>query len=92
MAGAILLTSSVAARKVLDGHAVYAGSKAAVEASTRNWAVELKDRRIRRNVLSPGPSAIARDQQPAALRTEPGDRRAIRWCQPSPVSTANSHN
>jgi NAD(P)-dependent dehydrogenase (short-subunit alcohol dehydrogenase family) len=55
--GAILLTSSIAARKVLAGHAVYAGSKAAVEAFARSWALELKDRRIRVNVLSPGPTA-----------------------------------
>lgn len=54
--GAIILTSSIAARKVLDGHAVYAGSKAAVEAFARNWALELKHRRIRVNVLSPGPT------------------------------------
>lgn len=55
--GAILLTSSIASRKVLDGHAVYAGSKAAIEAFARNWALEFKGRRIRVNVLSPGPTA-----------------------------------
>lgn len=55
--GAVILTSSIAVRKVLDGHAVYAGSKAAIEAFARNWALELKGRRIRVNVLSPGPTA-----------------------------------
>jgi NAD(P)-dependent dehydrogenase (short-subunit alcohol dehydrogenase family) len=54
--GAILLVSSIAARKVLDGHAVYAGSKAAIEAFARSWALELKGRRIRVNVISPGPT------------------------------------
>lgn len=53
--GSILLTSSLAATKVLDGHAVYAGSKAAIAAFARNWALELRSRRIRVNVLSPGP-------------------------------------
>lgn len=53
---AILLTSSIATHKVLEGHAVYAGSKAAIEAFARNWALEFKDRRIRVNVLSPGPT------------------------------------
>ncbi|MFS2162639.1 SDR family NAD(P)-dependent oxidoreductase [Variovorax sp. Varisp62] len=53
--GSIILTSSIAGSKVMDNHAVYAGSKAAVEAFARNWALELKDRRIRVNVLSPGP-------------------------------------
>ncbi|MNK98970.1 Levodione reductase [compost metagenome] len=54
-AGSIILTSSLAATKVLDGHAVYAGSKAAIAAFARNWALELRARRIRVNVLSPGP-------------------------------------
>jgi NAD(P)-dependent dehydrogenase (short-subunit alcohol dehydrogenase family) len=54
--GAILLTSSIATHKVLDGHAVYAGSKAAIEAFARSWARELSERRIRVNVLSPGPT------------------------------------
>lgn len=53
--GSIILTSSIATDKVLDGHAVYAGSKAAIEAFARNWALEFKDRGIRVNVLSPGP-------------------------------------
>ena len=41
--------------KVLEGHAVYAGSKAAIEAFARSWALEFKERGIRVNVLSPGP-------------------------------------
>ncbi|HEY5851155.1 MAG TPA: glucose 1-dehydrogenase [Lysobacter sp.] len=53
--GSIILTSSLAATKVLEGHAVYAGSKAAIAAFARNWALELRERRIRVNVLSPGP-------------------------------------
>jgi NAD(P)-dependent dehydrogenase (short-subunit alcohol dehydrogenase family) len=53
--GSIILTSSLAATRPLDAHAVYAGSKAAVAAFARNWAKELQDRRIRVNVLSPGP-------------------------------------
>src|SRR6478735_991404 len=53
--GSVILTSSIASAKVLPGHAVYAGTKAAIEAFARSWALELKDRRIRVNVLSPGP-------------------------------------
>jgi len=51
----IILISSIASAKVLDGHAVYAGTKAAIEAFARSWALELKDRKIRVNVISPGP-------------------------------------
>ncbi|NUU35473.1 SDR family oxidoreductase [Pseudomonas sp. C2B4] len=53
--GSIILTSSLAATKVFEGHAVYAGSKAAIGAFARYWALELRARRIRVNVLSPGP-------------------------------------
>lgn len=53
--GSIILTGSIASEKVLDGHAVYAGSKAALSAFARSWAIELKSRKIRVNVLSPGP-------------------------------------
>lgn len=51
----IILVSSIASAKVLDGHAVYAASKAAIEAMARSWALELKARRIRVNIISPGP-------------------------------------
>ncbi|NYT41463.1 glucose 1-dehydrogenase [Sphingomonas sp. R-74633] len=54
--GAIVITGSLASEKVLDGHAVYAGSKAAIGAFARSWALELKDRGIRVNLLSPGPT------------------------------------
>ncbi|RRN63962.1 SDR family oxidoreductase [Caulobacter sp. 602-1] len=57
--GAILLTGSIASQKALHGHAAYAGSKAALEAFARVWALELKDRGVRVNVLSPGPTDTA---------------------------------
>jgi len=52
----IILTGSVASAKVLENHAVYAGSKAALGAFARAWALEFKARKIRVNVLSPGPA------------------------------------
>jgi NAD(P)-dependent dehydrogenase (short-subunit alcohol dehydrogenase family) len=57
--GAIVLTGSLASEKVLEGHAVYAGTKAAIGAFARSWALELKHRGIRVNVLSPGPTDTA---------------------------------
>jgi NAD(P)-dependent dehydrogenase (short-subunit alcohol dehydrogenase family) len=57
--GSIIITSSIASEKVLEGHAVYAGSKAAIGAFARSWAIELKSRLIRVNVLSPGPTDTA---------------------------------
>lgn len=53
--GAIILTGSIASEKALDGHAAYAGSKAALGGFARTWALEFKARGIRVNILSPGP-------------------------------------
>lgn len=54
--GSIILVGSLASDKVLEGHAVYAGTKAAIGAFARSWALEFRDRRIRVNMLSPGPT------------------------------------
>src|SRR5271169_26178 len=51
----IILTGSVAGVKGTPAFGVYAASKAAVRSFVRTWTVELKDRRIRSNVISPGP-------------------------------------
>ncbi|WP_342315464.1 glucose 1-dehydrogenase [Lysobacter sp. FW306-1B-D06B] len=53
--GSVIITGSIASDRYMEGHAVYAGSKAAILAFARCWAVELKARRIRVNVISPGP-------------------------------------
>src|SRR5882757_9887710 len=55
--GSIILTGSVASAKGTPAFAVYGASKAAVRNFVRGWTVELKDRHIRSNVLSPGPIA-----------------------------------
>ena len=53
--GSIVMNGSLASVvKGLPGRSVYAASKAALLAFARAWLVELKDRKIRVNVLSPG--------------------------------------
>ena len=52
--GSIVMTGSIASVKGWPDYSVYAGSKAALRAFARGWLNELKDRRIRVNVLSPG--------------------------------------
>jgi NAD(P)-dependent dehydrogenase (short-subunit alcohol dehydrogenase family) len=52
--GSIVLTSSVSNVKGLPGFTAYAASKAAVRNFARGWAMELKDRKIRVNCMSPG--------------------------------------
>jgi NAD(P)-dependent dehydrogenase (short-subunit alcohol dehydrogenase family) len=51
----IILTSSIAHFKALDGHNVYAATKASVRSFARSWTSDLKARKIRVNCLSPGP-------------------------------------
>ncbi|WOD14654.1 SDR family NAD(P)-dependent oxidoreductase [Paraburkholderia kirstenboschensis] len=53
--GSIILTGSVASVKGTPAFWVYGATKAAVRNFVRGWTAELKDRRIRSNVLSPGP-------------------------------------
>jgi len=53
----IVLIGSVAGSKGLPGATLYAGAKAALRAFARVWTRELSGRRIRTNVLSPGPVA-----------------------------------
>jgi NAD(P)-dependent dehydrogenase (short-subunit alcohol dehydrogenase family) len=50
----IIMTGSIASVKGFEGMGVYNASKAAVRSLARTWTVELKARKIRVNVLSPG--------------------------------------
>ena len=52
---AIILNASVAASKAMGGNSVYCATKAAVRSFARGWTMDLKDRRIRVNAVSPGP-------------------------------------
>jgi NAD(P)-dependent dehydrogenase (short-subunit alcohol dehydrogenase family) len=61
--GSILMTGSNASQKGFPGWSVYAGSKAVQQAFARVWLAELKDRRIRVNVLTPGQVATAKQEE-----------------------------
>jgi NAD(P)-dependent dehydrogenase (short-subunit alcohol dehydrogenase family) len=52
--GSIVLVSSGLHLKGLPAHTTYSASKAALRSFARTWAMELKDRGIRVNTLSPG--------------------------------------
>ena len=52
----IILAGSIAGVKGTPAFGVYGATKAAIRNFVRAWTVELKDRRIRANVLSPGPT------------------------------------
>ena len=53
--GAIVLNASVVSVKGSPAFSVYSATKAAVRSFARGWTTDLKDRRIRVNVVSPGP-------------------------------------
>jgi NAD(P)-dependent dehydrogenase (short-subunit alcohol dehydrogenase family) len=51
----IVLNGSIVGSKGLASNSVYSASKAAVRSFARTWTTDLKARRIRVNVVSPGP-------------------------------------
>jgi NAD(P)-dependent dehydrogenase (short-subunit alcohol dehydrogenase family) len=53
--GTIVLNASIVSVKGTPAFGVYAATKAAVRSFARTWTNELKDRKIRVNVVSPGP-------------------------------------
>lgn len=53
--GSIILNGSIASIKGFPAFSVYSASKAAVRSFARTWTMDLKERNIRVNVLSPGP-------------------------------------
>ncbi|MFJ1300528.1 SDR family oxidoreductase [Pseudomonadota bacterium AL_CKDN230030165-1A_HGKHYDSX7] len=53
--GAVILTGSTVSIQGTANFSVYSASKAAVRNFARSWALDLKDRGIRVNVVSPGP-------------------------------------
>jgi NAD(P)-dependent dehydrogenase (short-subunit alcohol dehydrogenase family) len=53
--GSIILNGSITGIKGYPSFSVYSASKAAVRSFARTWLMDLKDRNIRVNVISPGP-------------------------------------
>ena len=53
--GSIILVASAGKNKGFPTRSTYSGTKAALRSFVRAWSTELKDRKIRSNVISPGP-------------------------------------
>jgi len=53
--GSIILNASIVASKGNAASSVYSATKAAVRSFARTWTMDLKERKIRVNALSPGP-------------------------------------
>ena len=74
--GSIILTSSVSNVMGLPGFTVYAASKAAVRNFARGWTMELKDRQIRVNAMSPGPTETPALETTTGLTAEQAKQAA----------------
>lgn len=51
----IILNASITSSKGMPAFSVYSATKAAVRSFARTWTVDLKERKIRVNAISPGP-------------------------------------
>ncbi len=67
--GSVILNASIVSIKGLPALSIYSATKAAVRSFARSWTVDLKDRKIRVNAVSPGPidtpglSGLAKDPE-----------------------------
>ena len=71
--GSIILNASIGTSKGVGGSSVYSATKAAVRSFARTWTVDLRDRKIRVNAISPGPidtpifSSITQNEEQSEL-------------------------
>jgi NAD(P)-dependent dehydrogenase (short-subunit alcohol dehydrogenase family) len=69
----VILVASTQSVKASPGSSVYGATKAAVRNFARSWILELKERGIRVNVLSPGPT-----ETPGLKGTVPAPEQQLR--------------
>ncbi len=82
--GSIILNSSVAGLMGVPGFSVYSASKAAVRNFARGWTLELKDRKIRVNTVSPGPIETPALER-AGLTAEQAEQAAAQFASQVPL-------
>ena len=69
----IILNASIGSSKGVEGSSVYSATKVAVRSFARTWTVDLRDRKIRVNAISPGPidtpifSSITQNEEQSEL-------------------------
>jgi NAD(P)-dependent dehydrogenase (short-subunit alcohol dehydrogenase family) len=82
--GSIILTSSNANVLGVPAFTAYAASKAAVRSFARGWTMELKDRKIRVNSMSPGPIETPALEK-AGLTVEQAEQAAAQFASQVPL-------
>lgn len=83
--GSIILTSSVSNVLGLPAFSAYAASKAAVRSFARAWTLELKDRKIRVNSMSPGPIDTPALATTTGLTPEQAEQAAAQFSSQIPM-------
>jgi NAD(P)-dependent dehydrogenase (short-subunit alcohol dehydrogenase family) len=83
--GSIILNSSVSNVLGLPGFSAYAASKAAVRNFSRAWTLELKDRKIRANTISPGPTETPALETTTGLTPEQAEQAAGQFASQIPM-------
>src|ERR1700722_75037 len=83
--GSIILTSSVTNVLGSPGFSAYAASKAAVRNFARAWTMELKDRKIRVNSMSPGPTDTPALEKTTGLTAEQAKQAAAQFVSQIPM-------
>ena len=83
--GSIILTSSVTNVLGSPGFSAYAASKAAVRNFARAWTMELKDRKIRVNSMSPGPTDTPALEKTTGLTAEQAKQAAAQFASQIPL-------
>src|SRR6201994_1618992 len=83
--GSIILTSSVSNVMGLPGFSAYAASKAAVRSFARAWTLELKDRKIRVNSMSPGPTDTPALATTTGLTPDQAEQAAAQFASQIPM-------
>src|SRR5882724_8385849 len=83
--GSIILNSSVSNLLGLPGFTAYAASKAAVRNFARGWTLELKDRKIRVNAMSPGPIETPALATTTGLTAEQVEQAAAQFSSQIPM-------
>ncbi|MEV6647016.1 SDR family oxidoreductase [Amycolatopsis sp. NPDC051371] len=91
----LIITGSTTSTRVAPGMSVYAATKAAVRNFARTWALDLKGKGVRVNVLSPGPTVtpgmlglVEPDAQQAWLDAMRADVPLDRVADPSEIAAA----
>jgi NAD(P)-dependent dehydrogenase (short-subunit alcohol dehydrogenase family) len=80
----IVMTASMVSIQGIPGYSVYAATKAALRSFARTWSVDLKDRKIRVNIVSPG-TVVTPGYKAAGLNDEQIEQMRVQAAAAAPL-------